>query len=320
MSDPQRPPSIGRSGGWMVAALAVAWLSPPALAATLDVGAGKTYANPSAAAAAAHDGDHIRIAAGSYADCAIWRASNLTIEGAGPEATIVAGTPCAGKGLFITQGNAITIRDLMLSGARVPDANGAGIRAEGGDLTVERVRFVDNQNGILANTLPGKTIIVRNSVFIRNGTCEGRGGCAHGIYAGGLALLHVENSRFFETRHGHSIKSRAQRTEIIGCDISDGAHGTSSYAVEVPNGGAVILRDTRIQKGPRSENHTAALAIGAEGTTRMTPEIIVENTRFLVEGDYHSYLVYNLTTTEAKLKGNILQGHAQALRGAGVVK
>jgi hypothetical protein len=88
----------------------------------------------------------------------------------------------------------------------------------------------------------------------------------------------------------------------------------------VPNGGAVILRDTRIQKGPRSENHTAALAIGAEGITRMTPEIIVENTRFLVEGDYHSYLVYNLTTTEAKLKGNILQGHAQALRGAGVVK
>jgi hypothetical protein len=304
---------------WLpAAALAAAWLSTPALAATLEVGPGKTYAAPSAAAAAAHDGDHVVIAAGSYFDCAVWKANDLTIEGAGPEATVITDKTCNGKALFITQGSNITIRNLMLTRARVPDMNGAGIRAEGGDLTIEHVQFVNNQNGILTGPLPGKKVVIRDSVFIHNGTCDGA--CAHGIYIGQIALIRVERSRFFETKQGHSIKSRAQRTEVIGCDIADGADGTSSYAVEVPNGGAVVLRDNHIQKGPKAENHSAALVIGSEGVTQPTPEIIVEHNTFLVEGDYNSYLVWNLTATEAVLKGNILKGNAKPLRGDGTVQ
>jgi hypothetical protein len=306
-------------GRWILgAALAVACLSSPTRAATLEVGAGKAYAAPSAAAAAAHDGDHVVIAAGSYFDCAVWRANDLTIEGAGPEATIITDKTCNGKALFITQGNNITIRNLMLTRARVPDMNGAGIRAEGGDLTVEHVQFVNNQNGILSGPLPGKKIVIRDSVFIRNGTCDGA--CAHGVYVGQIALLRVERSRFFETKQGHSIKSRAQRTEVIGCDIADGAEGTSSYSVEAPNGGSVVLRDNHIQKGPKSENHTAGLVIGSEGITQPTPEIIVEHNTFLVEGNYNAFLVWNLTATEAELRGNILQGNAKPLRGDGTVR
>jgi hypothetical protein len=315
----QRAPRSVRPGRWIpAAALAAAWLSTPALAATLEVGPGKTYAAPSAAAAAAHDGDHVVIAAGSYFDCAVWKANDLTIEGAGPEATVITDKTCNGKALFITQGSNITIRNLMLTRARVPDMNGAGIRAEGGDLTIEHVQFVNNQNGILTGPLPGKKVVIRDSVFIHNGTCDGA--CAHGIYIGQIALIRVERSRFFETKQGHSIKSRAQRTEVIGCDIADGADGTSSYAVEVPNGGAVVLRDNHIQKGPKAENHSAALVIGSEGVTQPTPEIIVEHNTFLVEGDYNSYLVWNLTATEAVLKGNILKGNAKPLRGDGTVQ
>jgi len=302
----------------LAAGFAAAGLSGPARAATLEVGAGKTYAAPSAAAAAAHDGDHIVIAAGSYFDCAVWRANDLTIEGAGPEATVITDKSCNGKGLFILDGNNITIRNLMLTRARVPDTNGAGIRAEGGDLTVEHVQFVNNQNGILSAPMPGKKIIVRDSAFIRNGTCE-MGPCAHGLYAGNIALLRVERTKFFETKQGHSIKSRALRTEVIGCDITDGASGTSSYPIEIPNGGDVLVRDTHIQKGPKAENHTAAVVIGTEGVTQPTPSIIIEHNTFLVEGDYNSYLVYNLTATEAELTGNTLQGNAKPLRGDGVV-
>jgi hypothetical protein len=290
-----------------------------AVAATLEVGPGKAYASVAAAAAAARDGDHVTIAAGSYFECAVWRANNLVIEGAGPEATVITDKTCAGKGLFVTDGNGITIRNLTLTRARVPDFNGAGIRAEGGDLTVEHVQFVNNQNGILGNDAPGKKIIVRDSVFLRNGTCEGSG-CAHAIYVGALALLLVERTKFFETRQAHSIKSRAQRTEVIGCDIADGAAGTSSYPVEVPNGGAVVLRGNHIQKGPQSGNHTAGLVIGSEGVTQATPEIVVERNTFLVEGDYNSFLVNNMTATEAELRGNVLQGNAKALHGDGSVK
>ncbi len=302
------------------ALLAAATLALPAHAATLEVGAGKTYKLPSEAAAAAQDGDRIVIAAGEYFDCAFVRASNLIIEGAAPDTTVITDKVCGGKALLVISGSNVTIRNLTLTRARVPDFNGAGIRAEGGNLTIEHVRFVNNQDGILAAALPGKTITISDSEFIHNGTCEGGGGCAHGIYVNDLALLHIERTKFFETRQGHHIKSRAARTEVIGCDIADGAKGTSSYAIDVPNGGSVVMRDNHIQKGPKSENHTAALMIGAEGVTQRTAEIVVERNTFRVDGDYNSYLVNNMTATEAQLKGNILEGNAKALHGDGDVE
>ena len=82
----------------------------------------------------------------------------------------------------------------------------------------------------------------------------------------------------------------------------------------------MVLRDSHIQKGPKSENHTAALMIGAEGVTQRTSEITVENNVFRVEGSYNSYLVNNMTATEAQLKGNKLEGNAKALHGDGNVE
>jgi hypothetical protein len=107
---------------------------------------------------------------------------------------------------------------------------------------------------------------------------------------------------------------------LIGCDMADGADGTSSFAVDVPNGGAVVVRDNHIEKGPRSENHLAAIMIGEEGVSQPTPEIIVGHNTFRVDGSYDSYLVYNRTSTGAVLRGNTLQGNARALFGVGSVK
>ena len=45
------------------------------------------------------------------------------------------------------------------------------IRQEGRNLTIERVRFIDNENGILGGPSPDSTVIIRNSVFERNGVC-----------------------------------------------------------------------------------------------------------------------------------------------------
>jgi hypothetical protein len=301
-------------------ALLLSGAALPAAAATLEVGAGKAYPAPSAAAAVAHDGDHIVIAAGQYFDCAVWRANGLLIEGAGPDKTVITDKACAGKGLFVTDGSGITIRNLTLTRARVPDFNGAGIRAEGGDLTVDHVHFVNDQDGILANPSPQATIIVRDSEFDRDGTCEGGGGCAHAIYVNEVKLLRVEHTKFIGIRQGHDIKSRATRTEVIGCDIEDGPTGTSSYQVDVPNGGSVVLRDTTIEKGPKSENQTAALIIGEEGVKRPTQEISVQNNTFQVDGSYTSFLVDNMTATDAELKGNKLLGNAKALHGDGAVE
>ena len=292
-------------------------LSTGAHARTLEVGESKEFKMPSRAAAAAQDGDRIEIQPGEYFDCAIWKSNKLVVEGVGdPDKVVVTDKACQGKALFITVGVGITIRNLTLTRARVPDNNGAGIRSEGKNLMVDGVHFVNNQSGILSGTTGG-IMVVRNSVFDRNGACEGA--CAHGIYVGNLDLLQVERTQFIGTQHAHHIKSRALRTEVIGCTIEDGRDGTASYEIEIPNGGSVVVRGNTIEKGPKAENRSVAIMIGAEGVVHPTREITVENNTFRNDGPWETVFVNNQTATEAVLRGNRLSGSVKPLRGDGQV-
>jgi pectate lyase len=300
--------------------LALALTVPVAAGAkTLEVGPEKAYKQPSAAIAAAAEGDKVLIDAGEYFDCATVSASNVTIEGAGKDGSaVLTDKACGGKALLITTGNNITIRNLTLTRARVPDGNGAGIRGEGNGLVVDHVKFINNQNGILANSGPDGSVIVRDSEFVRNGACNNA--CAHAIYVGPMKLLQVLNTRFTDTRQGHHIKSRALRTEVIGCTIIDGPTGTASYLIDVPNGGSVIVRNNTMEKGPKAENHSTAIMIGAEGVTQPTREIKIENNSFRNAGTYNTFLVINHTATDAMLKGNKLSGKIEPLHGDGEVQ
>ena len=291
-------------------------IAGPSQGDTLKVGRGQTYQTPSAAAAVAKNGDHIQIEPGQYFDCAVWRADNLVIEGTAPGVVITDKT-CNGMGLFVIWGDNTTVRNLTLTRSRVPDMNGAGIRLVKGSLTVDGVKFIANQNGLFGG-VPGTKVTVRNSDFDRNGTCAGA--CAHAIYIENVDLLRVENSHFSNTRQAHSIKSRGLRTEVTGCTITDGPGGTSSFLIEVSNGGAVIVRDNTLEKGPKAENHTAAIAIGAEGVTHPTPEIMITNNKFSNDGDYNTALVWNVTATPATLRGNKLSGSVIPLKGDGTVQ
>jgi hypothetical protein len=69
-----------RLGGVTLAAILAS--TSPLIAATLLVGPEALLKTPSAAAAIAQNGDTVVVAAGDYFDCAIWRANDLTIEGA----------------------------------------------------------------------------------------------------------------------------------------------------------------------------------------------------------------------------------------------
>ncbi|MBR0649030.1 hypothetical protein GXW78_05105 [Roseomonas terrae] len=289
----------------------------PGAARVLEVGPGRAFAQPSDAAAAAADGDIIRIAAGTYRNCAVWRSNRIVIEGENAATTIVTERSCQGKGIFIITGNDVTVRNLTLSGARVPDANGAGIRAEGAGLTVENLRFLGNENGILTGQERTAWLVVRDSEFIGNGSCERD--CAHGIYAGNIGLLRVERSRFIGTRQGHHIKSRAWRTEILGNEIDDGPDGTASYLIDIPNGGAVVIRGNRMRKGPHSQNRSTAITIGAEGVNRPTPEILIEGNSFILEGGYATTFVTNRTGTAARLIRNRIPASVRPLNGDGRV-
>jgi hypothetical protein len=300
----------------MCAALAAA-LAVSASAATLEVGAGRQYKSPSAAIAAAGVGDTVLIDPGTYFDCASVVSAKLIIEGRGDAASVIlTDKSCAGKGLLVIDAPDVTIRNLTLQRARVPDGNGAGIRMEGGSLTVDGVHFLNNQNGILTAADPSWTLTVRNSLFDHNGSCKDA--CAHGVYAGAIGKVLVEHSRFIGQRQSHDVKSRALDTEVIDCDIEDGPDGTSSYLVEAPNGGSLIVRGSKLEKGPHASNHTAAIVIGSEGVTQVTPKILIENNDFTNDmAGHRTYLVNNDTATEAVLRGNHLHGAVDALEGDG---
>ena len=297
------------------ALLAVACVAG-AHARTLEVGPGKQFKQPSDAIKAAGDGDTVSIYPGEYFDCAQVPQNRITIQGIGKaEDVVMTDKPCMGKALLITEGNDITVRNMTLTRVRVPDLNGAGIRDEGNNLTIEKVRFINNQNGIMSGR-NGGFMIIRDSLFEKNGYCERN--CAHGLYVGQLDLLHVERTKFYETHRGHHIKSRALRTEVIDCDIEDGPDGNASYEIEIPSGGSLLARGNTIIKGPHAENHTAAIVIGAEGVIQPTRELIVEDNNFRSDGSWPTFFVWNLTATEVQIRNNKIAGKV-ALKGDGQV-
>ena len=292
-------------------------IATTAQARVLEVGPGRLYPSPGVAAREAQAGDIIRIAAGVHEDCMVITADRVTVEGAGPD-TVLANRACQGKGILVISGRDVTVRTLTLRGARVADRNGAGIRAEGTNLTVESVQFIDNENGILSAGNPASSIRIRDSAFIANGKCEPI--CAHGIYAGQIGLLRIERSMFRDTRVGHHIKSRAGRTEIVECDIADGPEGTASYLIDIPNGGDLLVERSRLHKGPRAQNPTGAIMVGMEGATTPTLFLRVIGNEFRNDMGRQTIFVVNRTQRPAVLEGNRLTGPVQPLEGPGQVR
>ncbi len=191
--------------------LAAALVAAPAGARTLSVGPGQEYDRPSAAAAVAADGDTVLIEPGTYYDCAIWRASNLTIAGRAP-GVVLTDVVCEGKALFVLRGDSIALRDLTLTRARVPDGNGAGVRLEAGAATFERLRFTNNQVGLLAGGGPGRTI-VRDCVFEGGGMAGEQPTFA--LRVGPGTELSVTASTFSKTAGGQ-VRTDALRSELRG--------------------------------------------------------------------------------------------------------
>ena len=290
-------------------------------AAVLEVGPGLAFETLAAAQDHAAPGDTLRLAPGIHQDCLVVTRPGLTVEGSGPaQSSELRGHACDGKAALVVQVSGVTIRNLTLSHQRVPDGNGAGIRAEGGVLHVDHVRFIDNQDGILAGPDPAAVITVSDSEFINNGVCNPA--CAHGIYVGRIGLLRVERSRFFETWRAHHIKSRARQTEVIGCDIADGARGTASYAVEVeiPPGGSVLVQNNRIEKGPLAENHAGFIYLDGEIGPSVEGALRIEGNLVQFDGHYPTSFVRNLTQAPARLIGNRLPAGVQPLSGLGLVQ
>jgi hypothetical protein len=292
----------------------------------LRVGPTRTYLTPSDAQAIASDGDVIEIDAGVYMDdITVWRQNNITLRGVGGRAHLQATqfipyTPGNdrenGMGIWVTRGNGIKVENIEFSGAYVADRNGAGIRAEGADLSVCNGYFHDSENGILGG---GGDMLIEYSEFANNGGCVSGFGCSHNMYI-------IDPTDRFTLRHsyshhaqiGHNVKSRARENYILYNRIMDEATGNSSYAIDIPNGGLTYIIGNLVQQGPNTDN-SAIIAYGAEGLSsgRTHNLYVINNTSV---NDYGSGQHINIAggTSYASVVNNLFIGGGSVPSGLNV--
>lgn len=300
------------------AARMLAWslllLAGTARAATITVGPDRAHKLPSQALRDADEGDTIAIEPGDYYDCLRVATARLTIEGLGAGA-VLTDTTCDGKAIIVTGAEGLTLRNLTLQRARVPDGNGAGIRAEGGSLTVENVRFLNDQSGLLAGTVPSMTVAIRDSRFEGTGICDG-GRCASAISVGAIARLTIERTLITGTREAHQVVSTARATSITASRLEDGPKGSASMLLLMPEGGSLTLEGNIFQKGPRASSLRGAVLIDGA----ITGPFVVRHNRFVNETGTAVPFILNWSDGGPVLEGNILTPQGDEVSSAGYLK
>ncbi|MBL8792665.1 MAG: Ig-like domain-containing protein [Planctomycetia bacterium] len=230
--------------------------------AILTVGAGKMFTTLGAAAAAANDGDTIRLDAGTFtgaAAVAVWSDSNITIEGVGASRTVLDATGFNlpnRKGIFTITGSNVTVRNIEFIGAHDSagvDKNWAGIRQEGDNLTVQNCYFHNNDNGILGGGSANSEVIVEYSEFSRNGYGDGQ---SHNMYIGDIRSFTLRHSYTHDAIVGHDVKSRAVTNIIVSNWIGGTGAGSESYEINLPDGGTSYIIGNVIRQDASTQNST----------------------------------------------------------------
>ena len=248
-------------------ALSIAVFAPAAWGVTLQVGVGRQFTTLGAAAAAAKAGDTVDVYPGSYSQGAIWYANNLLIElapGSLAGSVTIHGT-VNNKGVFDIRGDDVVVDGLRFTNASSTDYNGAGIRAEGHNITVRSSSFYANQMGMLITPIPGKrggSATIINCDFDFNGF-TGTTAFGHALYGNDLGYMSVTGSKFTRQKIGHYVKSRALTTDVQNNMIDD-TNGTASYLVNIPQGGAATVSNNILIKGINATNCCIAISYGEE--------------------------------------------------------
>ena len=291
-------------------------MATPVSAATLSVGAGKTYAAPCAAFAAAKASDVIEIQAGTYSGdvCAI-TASKLTIRGVNGRPKIQAGGKSSGgKAIWVVRGNDITIDNVEMSGAAVADKNGAALRLEGTNFTLRNSFLHDNENGVLSGENTASTVTMEYNEFGHNGRGDGY---THNVYIGKVAKLYFRYNFSHDAHVGHNLKTRGlynmiaynRFSSLRAGETGSTAAGKPSYEVNVPNGGTTYIIGNVIMQ-PAASNNPAMVAYGEEGisTDRKSDLYVINNTFVNDDSVRGTFVMVRNATTAPKLINNLFSG------------
>lgn len=286
-----------------------------ASASTLSVGAGKTYAAPCAAFAAAKDGDTIEVAAATYkGDTCTIKQNNLIIRGVNGRPKIdAAGKSAADKGTWVVDGNNVTVDNFEMFGSMVSDGNGAALRLEGIGFTLRNSFLHDNQNGILSNPNITSDILIEYTEFGHNGAGDGQ---THNLYIGHNKSLTFRYNYSHDANVGHNLKSRAD-TNLIAYNrfsstppgiTGSTASGQPSYEIDLPNGGTSYVIGNIIEQ-PAANQNGNMLAYAEEGATNSASDLYVINNTFLNDASDGTFMfISGNAQSAAVIQNNIFSG------------
>jgi len=320
-----------------VAIFAAAALAVSARATTWHVGPAQIYKTPCSLdnAGVLADGDTIMIdyspstgpGVGYYDDTCNWTKNSLTLiglpdpSGARPVLNTAGltdknntGHISGRKAIWVISGNDTVIENMEFENAKVSNddgANGAGIRMQGGNLTILNCYFHDNQDGILGGAGPGN-VVIKYSEFAHNGVSdkslsEGYG-FTHNLYIGNCASLLFAFNYTHDANIGHLLKSRAAVNYILYNRIT-GENGTDSYEIDLPNGGTSYVIGNLIQQGPNTGNSTI-LSYLEEGINPNNPghDLYVVNNTVVNQYSDGTFVFAKSPAAPALLQNNILDG------------
>ena len=277
--------ALGAPGALVVPLLLVAGsvVVASAQAATLMVGPQGVPMALADAVRQAQDGDTIELLSGAYRNSLIIEDRKLTLRGVGDKAPVIDGE---GKvrdahAMWTLRGGDITLENLEFRGARASDGSGAGVRQEGGLLSVLRCGFYDNEHGLQAINMDSAELRIASSVF--GSAPRVVGGLHHLLNVGRIAKLSITATRFQQGFEGHLIKSRARDTLIAYNFIHDGVRGGASYEIELANGGLATVIGNVIAQGADSGNRVL-LAYGSEGRAWDKNELYIAHNTFINYG------------------------------------
>jgi hypothetical protein len=214
------------------------------------------------ALARSRDGDTIELLPGEYHGSVVIENRRLTLRGMGGVVIQGEGKIGSTKALWTVRGGDVTIENVEFRGFRAADGGGAGVRQEGGHLTIRQCTFFDNEHGLLAVNDDQAELVIERSVF--GLAPKVVGGLYHLLNVGRIGKLSITGTRFQQGFEGHLIKSRAREAFIGYNFIHDGLHGGASYEIELASGGQATVIGNVIAQGAESQN-PVLVAYGTEG-------------------------------------------------------
>lgn len=215
----------------------------------------------------------IRVAPGRYGECAVQEAGRVAYVAEQRGTAVFEGGACEDKATLVLRGKSAWIDGLVFTGVRVPDANGAGIRLEDGDLAVTYTLFSDGENGILTANGPSGSISIDHSTF--SGLGEGDG--THSLYVGHYGSLKVTNTRFERGVGGHYLKSRAPRLHVLNNSFDDSQGRRTNYLIDVSNGAAGRIAGNVFVHGTGKENYGTMISVAPEGNENRSSGLVIED-------------------------------------------